>query len=73
MSQGDVFPPNPFVKGGHIASSGGFTLPQPLTGAWVAYNYGSDRFVVFATEVEALRYALGLHMQVRFQKWGEEQ
>lgn len=43
-------------------------------GVWMAYDadaVGGDA-VPFASEVEALRYAVANHMKVRLVKWGEQ-
>ena len=41
-------------------------------GCWVAFNWDGSAFVPFAEEVEALRYALSLHMSVSFVHFGDE-
>jgi hypothetical protein len=40
-------------------------------GVWVAYYSDGSDFVVFAEEIEALRYALGYQMNVKFVRYGD--
>lgn len=40
-------------------------------GFWLAYYSDYSGFAVFATEIEALRYAVDRSMQVEFKNWGE--
>ena len=39
-------------------------------GVWLAYNYDGSNVAPFATEIEALRYALGYSMQVIWCPYG---
>lgn len=41
-------------------------------GVWVAYYADGSGFVMFATEVEALRHAVDNGMMVRFARFGDE-
>ena len=48
--------------------------PTPLDradGAWIAYHPDGSGWVIFATELEALRYALPYSMQVKFARFGD--
>ena len=38
---------------------------------WVAYYHDNSAFVPFATEIEALRHALGYQMAVKFARYGD--
>lgn len=40
-------------------------------GVWIAYHSDWSGFAVFATEVEALRYAVAHTMSCAFFAWGE--
>ncbi len=40
-------------------------------GVWVAFNHDGSAFVVFPTEIQAYRYASGLHMSVKFARFGD--
>jgi hypothetical protein len=48
---------------GHTLKAGG--------GVWVAYYHDGSGFVVFSTEIEALRYALANSMTVRYARFGD--
>lgn len=39
---------------------------------WAAYENGGSVMVIFPTELEALRYAVGQGMKVQLLSWGEE-
>lgn len=41
------------------------------SGVWVAFNWDGSAFVPFGSEVEALRYAVDLHMTVRYVPFGD--
>lgn len=43
----------------------------PGNGAWVAYYLDMRAVAVFATEVDALRYAQSNSMEVKFVEYGE--
>ncbi len=43
-----------------------------MDGCWVAYYLDRSAVALFASEIEALKYALPRAMSVRFIKWGEE-
>lgn len=64
-----VIPRDPFDRPGSIIPQ-----PEPLTGCWVAYclDWHEIFKAVFAEEVEARRYAMQNHLDVKFVKWGEE-
>jgi hypothetical protein len=49
----------------------GLQPPQPLSGVWLAYYTDWSGLAVFATEIEALRYAVDHTMSVAFREWGE--
>lgn len=51
--------------------SGIHTSPGRAGGVWIAYHSDGSGFVVFASEVEALRYALPYAMQVKFALFGD--
>jgi hypothetical protein len=46
-------------------------MTDPADGAWIAYYLDGSGFVVFATEIEALRHALGTDMDVKFARYGD--
>ena len=46
--------------------------PSSSTTPWLAYHYDRSGAVLFATEVEALRYAVENHMHVKQVVWGED-
>lgn len=41
-------------------------------GAWAAFSYDGSACVLFATELEALRYALPYHMNVHYVPFGHD-
>lgn len=43
---------------------------KPAEGVWMAFYGDGSSAVPFATEIEALRHALGYSMQVEFTKFG---
>jgi hypothetical protein len=45
----------------------------PGEGVWVAFNSDGSAFVPFATEIEALRYALPYAMAVTFARYGDDE
>ena len=45
--------------------------PEPA-GVWMAYYSDGSGWVPFATEIEALRHALGMHMDVKFAAYGDD-
>jgi hypothetical protein len=47
-------------------------VPAPPEGVWLAYNQSGSAVVPFATEIEALRYALGLTYAVKFAEFGDD-
>jgi hypothetical protein len=47
------------------------SLPDP-GGAWVAYYSDYSGISIFASELEALRHAVGKSMTVEFVPWGED-
>lgn len=70
-------PPHPmtFIPGhvGDPAFEPGPTDPEPssaVDGVWVTYYSDRSAVVVFATELEALRHAVELSMQVEFRQFG---
>jgi hypothetical protein len=46
--------------------------PEKWTGAWVALYGDASSVRVFATEIEALRHAIGFQMTVKFVPYGED-
>ncbi|QDM56419.1 hypothetical protein PP515_gp72 [Gordonia phage Sidious] len=44
--------------------------PIEPTGAWIAYYSDQSGATVFATEIEALRHAVGTSMLVHHVPWG---
>ena len=46
------------------------TVPD-RSGVWVAYFHDRSAVVMFGTEIDALRYALDQHMNVKFMQFGE--
>jgi len=46
------------------------TLKVTKPGAWVAYNADDSGTTLFATEIDALRYAVSFGMQVKFVEYG---
>ena len=45
-------------------------LKAPPRGVWVAYNADDSGITPFATEIDALRYAVNLGMAVKFVEYG---
>ena len=45
---------------------------QEAGGAWVAYYSDWSGVSIFATEIEALRHAVGKSMEVGFFPWGSD-
>ena len=51
----------------------GATIPvEREPGVWVAYCSDRSGVYLFATEIEALRYAVGYCMMVKFAEFGKE-
>jgi hypothetical protein len=61
----------PEQTGSSIITIPGLQAAAPLSGIWLAYYADWSGVAVFATEIEALRYAVGRSMQVEFREWGE--
>lgn len=47
------------------------TTDEASAGVWIARHSDWSGIAVFATEIEALRYAVDHSMQVAFMTWGE--
>jgi hypothetical protein len=55
----------------HTHSGIHYTPPGRAGGVWIAYHSDGSGLVVFASELEALRYALPSGMQVKFALFGD--
>lgn len=53
-------------------NEGGSLDQAPAPGVWLAYYSDWSAFMVFAAEVDALRYAVAHSMQVAYLRYGQE-